>query len=164
MDYVNELMQGAQLVETQQTGRRVFKSVVKDVMLVIGDNNAVVTVLPPAGRGKNNAYGAVIEATSELSAVIIRTVKREYAKACTSYKRQSRKYALQIADLNLEAAQLERNKVRCKHPDTQALIQRNIDATLAEVQTLQTALDEMTAEHERLASEARTYIGTEVTR
>ncbi|QIG62570.1 hypothetical protein [Sporosarcina phage Lietuvens] len=165
MDYANDLMKGAQLVETQKTGRRVFKSAVQDVMLVVGDDNTIITVLPPPGRGKNNAYGAVtaaIEATSELSMIIIRTVKREYAKACTNYKRQHRKYALLIADLNIEVAELERNKLRCKHPDTQTIIQRNIDATLAEVDALQAQLDEMTAEHERLAAEAKTYLGDAV--
>lgn len=162
VDYANELMQGAQFVRTQPDGKHVFKSVKQDVMLVIGANHAVVTVLPPPGRGKNNANttpeSPIITQPNVFTDAIKATIARELRKAQTLFKRSYRQHTLKLADVNLEIAELFRNKVRCKHPGTQDIIQQQIDVLQAESERLNDAIETQEREFRAIEEEASLYL------
>lgn len=163
MDYANELMQGAQHVKTQPDGRNVFKSVVQDVMLVIGDGNAIITILPPPGRGKNNAYSEPVQqaynTANPILAAASATIKRELTKARRQFTREYRVLTEEIAVVGLEIAQLSLNKARARSPITQ----RHITEKVSEIHARQTQLAEqrkqLEAEYSAIKTEAQAFIG-----
>ncbi|MBO0602740.1 hypothetical protein I2483_13815 [Sporosarcina sp. E16_3] len=153
-DYANELMVGAQFVEMAQKGRRVFKSVVEDVMLVIGEGGVIITVLPPPGKGKNNAYTMH---EGRLSDVIKAAVQRELTKARRTFTREYRAITEEIAVIGMEIAQLSLNKARARSPITQKHITDKVALIHARQEELAEDRKALKAEYQRLQDEAKTY-------
>ncbi|MGN7387767.1 hypothetical protein [Sporosarcina sp. SAFN-015] len=99
--------------------------------------------------------------TGALTDVIRTTIERELRKARRTFKRSYRQYTLRLADLNVEIAELFRNKVRCKHPGTQALIQAQIDVLEDEARAVQNAMQTQESEYRAIEQEASVYLRTE---
>src|SRR5690606_21560516 len=116
------------------------------MVVVNAETNTVVTILPPK------------RPTGIISAAIRGTVEKELRKACDTFKRVSRQYTLQLADINLEIAELFRNKVRCNHPDTQELIQTKIDALSDESRRIASEMQAHEREYNAIEDEANTYL------
>lgn len=68
-------------------------------------------------------------------------IKRELSKMTTQLRREIRKLTEQQAQLNVSIAELTLNKIRCKAPHTQALIQSRIDAIITQVDSLAQEVD-----------------------
>jgi len=72
---------------------------------------------------------------------ITAAIKRELSRMTTQLRREIRKLMEQQAQLNVNIAELTLNKVRCKAPHTQALIQTRIDAIITQVDDLAQEID-----------------------
>lgn len=68
-------------------------------------------------------------------------IKRELSKMTTQLRREIRKLTEQQAQLNVTIAELTLNKIRCKAPHTQALIQTRIDAIITQVDEIAQEVD-----------------------
>lgn len=167
VDYANELMKGAQFVTTQpESGRKVYKSIVQDVMIVVGaTDNAIITILPSQEMRKEvespKPVSVQVLQSGALTDVIRATIERELRKARRTFKRSYRQYTLELAKLNVKIAESKLNKVRCKHPGTQAIIQAQIDALEAEAKSLQDAMSTQESEYRAIEAEASVYLRTE---
>ncbi|WP_060207067.1 hypothetical protein [Sporosarcina koreensis] len=96
-----------------------------------------------------------------LTDAIKTTIARELRKAHRTFRRSYRQYTLALADLNVEIAELFRNKVRCKHPGTQALIQSQIDVLEDEAKAIRSAMQTQESEFRAVEEEASIYLRTE---
>lgn len=172
VDFANELMVDAQFVLRQDSGRRLFKNDKHDVMIVLDAvKNTLITILPSQEKRKEIAEPAQIkEETPAVEAgnnpvinAARSTVQRELTKARRLFTRETRALKLEIAEIGVEIAQAVVNKVRCKHPATQAIIQRNIDALQANSDSLTTELESKQAAYTQMRREAAEFIGEEVT-
>ncbi|ASN68050.1 hypothetical protein 8F11_15 [uncultured Caudovirales phage] len=102
-------------------------------IVVARDSKSVVTVYNAKEQPKSIATITV----SRISAAI----KRELARMTTQLRREIRKLTEQQAQLNINAAELTLNKIRCKAPHTQALIQTRIDAIITQVEEIAQEVD-----------------------
>lgn len=151
--YVNEMMRKANYVTTQDGGNLVYKCEDSGSMVVVNaETNVIVTVLPPKRQ------------TGIISAAIRGTVEKELRKASDTFKRVYRQYTLQLADVNLEIAELFRNKVRCNHPGTQETIQAQIDALVDESKRIAGEMQAQEREYNAIEDEANTYLSEGVAR
>lgn len=106
----------------------------RTTIVISRKENCVVTV-----------YRADEEPTQSKATITIdrisAAIKRELSKMTTQLRREIRKLTEQQAQLNVNIAELNLNKVRCKAPHTQALIQTRIDAIITQVDDLAQEID-----------------------
>lgn len=179
LDFSNESMVGAQFVTNQADGRRLYKNDELDVMIVVAEDNTIITYLPAldkrreierTGKPLNPVLAQVTQAipkavTSPTNAIIVAahaTIQRELAKARRSFTTELRKLKIEQAELGVEIAQATVNKVRCMAPHTQALIQEKIDAMQTYYDVVGAKIAQESAEYSRIKTEAQQFIGMEV--
>lgn len=155
--WINQLMQTAYHQGTDANGR-IYDNKNQRIRMVLDLQDDVVITL----------YSMDTEKPAKLydvpfSDIVAATIKRELAKARRSFTKEFRKLAEQQALLQIEIGRLTLNKVRCKHPATQAIIQRNIDAVLMEFDVVGTKIAKESADYSRVKAEAQAFIGAEVT-
>lgn len=158
--FINEAMRKSKYVTTQADGKLVYKNAEHDAMIVVNaTSNTVVTVLPPKGRGKSNAY--TLQET-RFNGAITATIRREMAKARRAYVRETRRLSEEIAIIGLEIAQLTLNKARAKSPVTQRHISAKVADIHAEQERLAAIRKQADTEYKALRAEAAALIGQEV--
>lgn len=171
LDFSNETMVNAKFVTTQTDRRRLYKNDELDVMIVVAEDNTIITYLPaPEKRREIERTGKplsiksteYISKSQRLSDAITATVKREIAKARRTFTATTRALSEQHALLQIEFGKLNLNKVRCKHPATQAIIQRKIGAITTQMETLASDIERTESEYKALRAEAAALIGQEV--
>lgn len=86
-------------------------------------------------------------------------IKREFARMKTELSRQIRKHSEQLARLEIEVATLKLNKVRCKAPHTQELIQSRIDGFMAQVTELAQEIDVKLTQIQTAETEVKAVVG-----
>ena len=179
LDFSNDSMVGAQFVTTQTDGRRLYKNDELDVMIVVAEDNTIITYLPaPDKRREIERTGKPISlATAStpsipepvrikqgnaIIAAAHATIQRELAKARRQFTREYRSLTEEIAVVGLEIAQLSLNKARARSPITQ----RHITDKVSEIHAKQTQLAEqrkrLEAEYSAIKTEAQQFIGMEV--
>jgi len=114
-------------------------------------NNIVVTVYKAEEQSKSAASITVDR--------IANAVKREFKRMQTEVTREVRKLSEQVAIMHAEAAQLNVNKIRCRAPHTQLLIQARIDDILTRADELAKVIDVKLTEIERAKSEVQAVAG-----
>lgn len=72
---------------------------------------------------------------------ITAAIKRELSRMTTQLRREIGKLTEQQAELNITAAELALNKIRCKAPHTKELIQTRIDAIITQVNEIAQEVD-----------------------
>ena len=158
-NFVNQLMDSAKYVTTQADGKIVYKHEAKDAMIVVDDKTkVVVTILPPANEGRRNRYTKSVDTTNAIIEKARTVIQRELAKSQRKYTAEYRALSLEQAELAVEIAQANVKKVRCKAPHTQALIQERIDSLQSYHQAIETKLNAIKAEHDRMTAEAMAFV------
>lgn len=143
-NFVNQLMKTAKYVTTQ--GKRlVYLHESRGLMIVVNaEEGAVITVHPAESPKEVETHNAIMTQKSKATITIDRisaAIKRELSRMTTQLRREIRKLMEQQAELNVNAAELTLNKVRCKAPHTKALIQTRIDAIITQVDELAQEID-----------------------
>ena len=166
VDFANKLMVDAQFVLRQDSGRRLFKNDKHDVMIVLDAvKNTLITILPSQEKRKEIAEPTQVKEETAVNNPVISaaraTIQRELAKARRLFTRETRALKLEIAEIGVEIAQAVVNKVRCKNPSTQAIIQRNIDALQANSDNLTAELESKQAAYTQMRQETAEFIGIE---
>lgn len=133
-------------------------------LIVEYDADLVITVysMDSIKGGAITTQTALATQAGVLSDAIKATIKRELRKAHATFRRSYRQYNLRLADLNVEIAELFRNKVRCKHPGTQALIQAQIDVLEDEARAVKNAMQTQQDEYRAVETEAKAFLGEEM--
>lgn len=175
LDFSNDSMEKAQFVTTQTDGRRLYKNDELDVMIVVADDNTIITYLPaPEKRREIKRTGKplippakpqatqTIPTTNAIIAAAHATIKRELTKARRSFTAEVRKLKIEQAELGVEIAQAAVNKARCMAPHTQALIQERIDAMQTYYDVVGAKIAKESAEYSRVKAEAQAFIGEAV--
>lgn len=141
-NFVNQLMQTAKYVTTQ--GKRlVYLHEGRGVMIVVNaEEGVIITVHPAESPKETNAESTQIKSKKTITIDrISAAIKRELSRMTTQLRREIRKLTEQQAQLNISAAELTLNKIRCKAPHTQALIQNRIDAIITQVDEIAQEVD-----------------------
>ena len=143
--FVNQLMQHAKYITTNPNGTSVYKHDNRDIMMVVNPELNVVITIHSATQtedGAPNAESTQIKSKATITIDRISVaIKRELSKMTTQLRREIRKLTEQQAQLNVSAAELTLNKIRCKAPHTQALIQTRIDAIITQVDEIAQEVD-----------------------
>lgn len=143
--FVNQLMQNAKYITTNPNGTSVYKHDKRDIMMVVNPELNVVITIHSATKtetGAPNDEPTQVKSQSKITIDrISAAIKRELSKMTTQLRREIRKLTEQQAQLNISAAELTLNKIRCKAPHTQALIQTRIDAIITQVDDLAQEID-----------------------
>lgn len=108
----------------------------KTTIVISRKDNCVVTVY----RDNEELTQLKPKATITIDRISA-AIKRELSRMTTQLRREIRKLTEQQAQLNISAAELTLNKIRCKAPHTQALIQTRIDAIITQVDNLAQEID-----------------------
>ena len=90
---------------------------------------------------------------------IATAIKRELSRMTTQINREVRKLTEQAATIQVEIAQLHVNKIRCKHPKTQSLIQTRIDELSAKVDDLAKVIDGKLTQMQTAKVEVEAVVG-----
>lgn len=167
IDFANELMGDAHFIMKQPDGRRIYQNDEHDTMIVLApETDIVITINPsPVKRKEIEARTkgvSLIAFNNPVLAAAHATIKRELAKARRTFIGEYRKLKIEQAELGVEIAQANVNKVRCKAPHTQELIQQRIDASQTYYDVVGTKIDRVQAEYNRTKTEAQAFLGTEV--
>lgn len=143
--FVNQLMQNAKYITTNPNGTSVYKHDKRDIMMVVNPELNVVITIHSATQtetGAPNDESTQVKSQSKITIDrISAAIKRELSRMTTQLRREIRKLAEQQAQHNVNIAELNLNKVRCKAPHTQALIQTRIDAIITQVEDLAQEID-----------------------
>lgn len=143
--FVNQLMQNAKYITTNPNGTSVYKHDKRDIMMVVNPELNVVITIHSATQTKTGAPNEESTQVKSQSRITIdrisAAIKRELSRMTTQLRREIRKLTEQQAQLNVTAAELTLNKIRCKAPHTQALIQTRIDAIITQVDDLAQDID-----------------------
>lgn len=176
LDFSNDSMVGAQFVTNQADGRRLYKNDELDVMIVVAEDNTIITYLPAldkrreierTGKPLNPVITqaipkAVTSPTNTIIAAAHATIQRELAKARRSFTREYRRLTEEIAVIGLEIAQHSLNKARARSPITQQQIAEKVTEIHAEQTRLAEQRKRLEAEYRAAKSEAQQFIGMEV--
>ncbi|MCG7345352.1 hypothetical protein MHZ92_14530 [Sporosarcina sp. ACRSL] len=141
---------------------RVFDHYASRTRLIVAKNSDTIVTVYSMDSVKGGAHAQEIATTGILSDAIMTTIRRELRKAHATFRRSYRQYNLRLADLNVEIAELFRNKVRCKHPGTQAIIQAQIDVLEDEARAIKNAMQTQEQEYRAVEGEAKAFLGEEV--
>jgi len=138
-NFVNQLMQTAKYVTTQ--GKRlIYLHEGRGLMIVVNPEEGAVITVHPAESPRIDAKPTQSKATITIDRISA-AIKRELSRMTTQLRREIRKLTEQQAQLNISAAELTLNKIRCKAPHTQALIQTRIDAIITQVNEIAQEVD-----------------------
>lgn len=138
-NFVNQLMQTAKYVTTQ--GKRlVYLHEGRGMMIVVNPDEGAVITVHPAESPKVDVQPTQTKATITIDRISA-AIKRELSRMTTQLRREIRKLTEQQAQLNVSIAELTLNKIRCKAPHTQALIQNRIDAIITQVNEIAQEVD-----------------------
>lgn len=163
--FINQIMASAKYITTQGN-RLVYLHEKRNLMVVVNpEEGAVITVHP--AEDERQAETLAVEQTQAqpkqaLSITVDRianAVKREFKRMQTEVTREVRKLSEQVAIMHAEAAQLNVNKIRCRNPRTQTLIQARIDEILNKSEELAKVIDVKLTEIERAKDEVGAVIG-----
>ncbi|MHC8516814.1 hypothetical protein [Sporosarcina sp. ITBMC105] len=149
-----QLMQTAVFQGNDGAGRIYDHHKTRTRMILSADKDVIITVY-----SMDTVKGAPTTQSGLFTGAIKATIERELRKATVNYRRVYRQYTHRLADVNLEIATLFRNKVRCKHPGTQAIIQAQIDVLADEAKAIQNAMATQESEYRAVETEAMTYLG-----
>lgn len=139
-NFVNQLMQTAKYVTTQ--GKRlVYLHEGRGLMIVVNPEEGAIITVHPAESPKVEAKETLTTKATITIDRISAAIKRELSRMTTQLRREIRKLTEQQAQLNVSIAELTLNKVRCKNPLTQSLIQSRIDAIITQVESLAQEVD-----------------------
>lgn len=141
-NFVNQLMQTAKYVTTQ--GKRlVYLHEGRGVMIVVNaEEGVIITVHPAESPKETNEEPTQIKSKATITIDrISAAIKRELSRMTTQLRREIRKLTEQQAQLNVSIAELTLNKIRCKAPHTQVLIQTRIDAIITQVNEIAQEVD-----------------------
>lgn len=121
------------------TGGIIFDNIAKDVRLILDETcQTVITTYRLSTVDDYVAQKLTPKLTVER---ISAAIKRELSRMTTQLRREIRKLTEQQAQLNVSIAELTLNKLRCKNPLTQSLIQSRIDAIITQVDSLAQEVD-----------------------
>lgn len=156
--FINQLMQTAKYVTTQERGQLVYMHEGRDLFIVVdAEKNTVITVYSvdetEDGVPKPKSIAAIT--TNRLATAI----KREFKRMQTEALRDIRKMKEEYAAMYVEIAQLKYNKIRCRAPHTQLIIQTKIDELVAKTSELTKVIDAKLTEIERAKSEVQAVAG-----
>lgn len=154
------VFQGTQVNE-KGVSARVFDHYKTRTRLLLDMNSDVVITAYPMDDRSNGPIPPVTS-SSKFTDAITATVRREIAKARRTFTATTRTLSEQHALLQIEIGKLTLNKVRCKHPGTQAIIQRKIGAITTQMETLASDIERTESEYKALRAEAAALIGQEV--
>lgn len=177
LDFSNESMVGAQFVTNQTDGRRLYKNDELDVMIVVAEDNTIITYLPALDKRREIVRTGkplipaqvvakqpqVIPTTNAIIEAARATIQREIAKSRRSFTREYRRLTEEIAVIGLEIAQLSLNKSRARSPITQQQITEKVSEIHAEQTRLAEQRKQLEAEYRAVKTEAQAFIGIEVT-
>lgn len=169
IDFANELMADAHFIMSQPDGRRIYQNDEYDTMVALDPKvNRIITVLPSAEKRKEieaKATPTVRKAIGNNAIIVAahETIKRELAKARRNFTTEYRKLKIEQAELGVEIAQATVNKIRCKAPHTQELIQVRIDAAQEYYAVVGAKIEQVQAEYSRMKTEAQAFLGESVT-
>ena len=159
-NFVNQLMQTAKYVTTQ--GKRlIYLHEGRGLMIVVNsEEGAVITVHPAESPKETNAESTQIKSKATITIDRISSaIKRELSRMTTQLRREIRKLTEQQAQLNVSIAELTLNKIRCKAPHTQALIQTRIDAIITQVDEIAQEVDAKLTQIKNAEREVSEVIG-----
>lgn len=143
--FVNQLMQNAKYITTNPNGTSVYKHDKRDIMMVVNPELNVVITIHSATQTETGAPNDALTQVKSQSKITIdrisAAIKRELSRMTTQLQREIRKLTEQQAELNISIAELNLNKIRCKAPHTQALIQTRIDAIITQVNEIAQEVD-----------------------
>lgn len=119
----------------------IFDNIAKDIRLILDSSQqTIITVYR-----LSNVDDYVAQKLAPKSKITIdrisAAIKRELSRMTTQLRREIRKLTEQQAQLNVSIAELTLNKIRCRAPHTQALIQTRIDAIITQVDDLAQEID-----------------------
>lgn len=117
----------------------IFDNVAKDVRMILDET--CQTVITMYRLSTVDEYVAQKLAPKVTVGRLKSAILRELSRMTTQLRREIRKLTEQQAQLNVDIAELTLNKVRCKAPHTQALIQTRIDAIITQVDDLAQEID-----------------------
>jgi len=157
--FINQLMQSAKYVTTQGKNL-VYKHEGREVFIVADtEKNTIVTVYS-AEETIDGTPGNTVQQRPTLSVNrLASAIKREFDRMQREVRREVRQLSEELARLNIEVATLNLNKIRCRAPHTQSLIQSRIDAMMAQAGELAERIDARLTEVEMAQSEVESVIG-----
>lgn len=135
----------------------IFDNVAKDVRMILDET--CQTVLTVYRLSEVDEYVAKKMSPKLTVDRIANAVKREYKRMRTDALREIRKLKEEYAAIYVEIAQLKYNKIRCRAPHTQLLIQTRIDDLVAKTSELTKIIDAKLTEIEVADSEVKAVIG-----
>lgn len=172
LDFSNDSMVGAQFVTTQTDGRRLYKNDELDVMIVVAEDNTIITYLPAldkrreierTGKPLNPVMPKVVTSSSNaIIAAAHATIQRELAKSRRSFTREYRRLTEEIAVIGMEIARHSLNKARARSPITQQQIAEKVAEIHAEQTRLAEQRKQLETEYRAAKTEAQQFIGMEV--
>lgn len=143
--FINEIMRSAKYVTTQSDGKLVYKHETRDIMIIVDDKRNNIVTIHSATQTEDGAPNAELTQIKSKTTITIdrisAAIKRELSRMTTQLRREIRKLTEQQAQLNVSIAELTLNKIRCKAPHTQALIQTRIDAIITQVNEIAQEVD-----------------------
>lgn len=159
--FVNQLMQHAKYITTNPNGTSVYKHDNRDIMMVVNPELNVVITIHSASQTEDGAPNE--EQTQSKATITIdrisAAIKRELSKMTTQLRREIRKLTEQQAELNVNIAELTLNKIRCKAPHTQELIQTRIDAIITQVNEIAQEVDAKLTQIKNAEREVNEVVG-----
>lgn len=144
--YVNQLRVNAVYKgETQDNGKTafVYDHYKSGVRLLLDKKGSNVITVKQLDTVKIDGEILLIKTEPRKLTIdrISAVIKRELSKMTTQLRREIRKLTEQQAELNVSIAELTLNKIRCRAPHTQALIQTRIDAIITQVDEIAQEVD-----------------------
>lgn len=161
--FINQIMASAKYVTTQPDGNTVYKHENRDIMIVVDTAKSTVITIHSATQTPTGAPSDIAEQPKSAASItvdrIANAVKREFKRMQTEVSREVRKLSEQVAIMHAEAAQLNVNKIRCRNPKTQTLIQARIDEILNKSEEIAKVIDVKLTEIERAKNEVQAVAG-----
>lgn len=121
-------------------------------IIVSQKDSTVVTLYCPDEQPKLSAVSITVDRLAT-------AIKREFKRMQTEALRDIRKMKEEYAAMYVEIAQLKYNKIRCRAPHTQLIIQTKIDELVAKTSELTKVIDAKLTEIERAKSEVKAVAG-----
>lgn len=163
--HIKMLMQTAVLQGELPGGKLVYDHYRTRTRIVVAKETNTVLTIYPMDTDKDGNPVERVPVITELHEdnIVFKAAKdaarRELEKARRTFTRDSRSLQTKIAELGVEIAQSTLNKVKCLHPGTKTIIQRNIDEMQAEANALIDKLRSKADKYEELRKQAEVFIG-----
>jgi len=161
--FINQLMKTAKYVTTQGPDRLIYKAEGLDLLIAVNpEKNTIITVHSATETDDGVPTAIQVQSKSVASITVNRlasAIKREFDRMQREVRREVRQLSEELARLNIEVATLNLNKIRCRAPHTQSLIQSRIDAMMAEAGELAKRIDAKLTEVEMAQSEVEAVVG-----